>query len=72
MIVTYYRDFYGYTVSIKQRAADALLTVRTLLGKIVHYKQYKTAHGARIAIGKLSDSWHFVSMKQSGKTRIVL
>ena len=70
MITTYYKDFYGCTASIKDSMKSALLTVRTPSGQIVYKKRYKTAHGARIALGKQSDCWQFVS--QSGKIRITL
>ena len=70
MITAFYRDFYGCTASIKTGREKALLTVRDPYGSIVYKKQYSTAHGARIALGKQSDSWQFV--KQTGKTRIKL
>ena len=70
MIATYYRDFYGSTASIKQSANSALLTVRTSYGKIIHYKRYKTFKGARIALGRLSDCWEFVSQSGSGRIKL--
>lgn len=70
MITTYYKDFYGCTASIKSDGNSALLTIRTHSGEIIYKKRYTTSHGARIALGKQSDSWKFVS--QFGKIRIKL
>ena len=69
-ITTYCRGIYGCTASIKTSRESALLTVRDPYGQIVHRKRQKTSHGARIAMGKMSDGWDFV--KQEGKTRIKL
>ena len=70
MIATYYRGIYGCSASIKIGRESALLTVRNPYGEMIHRKRYKTSHGARIAMGKMSDGWDFV--KQEGKARIKL
>ena len=55
----YYRDFYGATASIKAVHAGYRLTV-SAGGKRVT-KVYATERGARIALGRWSDSWREVT-----------
>ena len=72
MIISYWRDFYGCTASIKHNDNGAKLTIRTPSGELIKQKTYKTHRGAMIAMGKSSDGWHFISQKSSGKIRIKL
>ncbi len=73
-----YKDFYGCTATIEHKedfigtynGTVFLLTIRTSKGEIIHRRKYKTHKGARIAMGKMGDCWHFV--KAAGKVRIKL
>ena len=54
----YYRDLYGGSASIREcRDGSWLLTVCDGYGGRIHRKSYASARGARIALGKWSDSW---------------
>lgn len=72
MVTEYYKDFYGCTASIKHSDSGAVLTIRTPSGNLVKKQKYNTRRGATIAMGKASDGWKFVSMKSTGKMKIVL
>lgn len=53
---TYYKDFYGGTASISEYPnGKARLTVQGNWGGFS--KRYDSTRGARIALGKWSDSW---------------
>ena len=53
-----YRDFYGCTACIrKAKSGGARLTVRTPGGELFHAKDYNTYRGAKIAMGRMSESW---------------
>lgn len=52
----YYKDFYGCTASIEEHR-DGSATLRMVAGNTKTKKTYKTVHGAKVAIGKLSDGW---------------
>lgn len=66
----YYRDFYGCVATIEKYQYCCVLTIKTGNGDIIHKKTYQTHKGARIAMGKLSDCWHFI--KASGRVKIKL
>ena len=55
----YYRDFCGCTADLCQYLSGETtrLTIRDPYGAIIHRKEYKTWKGAKIALGKWSDSW---------------
>jgi len=53
---TYYRDFYGATASIEVNRDDTA-TLSVSSGGKRFRKTYNTYKGARIALGKWSDSW---------------
>jgi len=55
-ITYYYRDFYGDTASICLRPdGSCLLTMRLSNGDLYCQRTYSTFHGARIALGKMSE-----------------
>lgn len=74
----HFKDFYGCTATIEHINEhlnnicyfDVKLTVRTETGDIVHRRKYKTRQGARIAMGRIGDCWHWV--KNTGKIKISL
>ena len=54
----FYKDFYGCAASLRlNEDGKAHLTVTTPGGKLIHKKSYNSKRGARIAMGKLSESW---------------
>ncbi len=53
----YYRDFYGCTASITKVEDGFRLRVSLPNGRCRMSKVYSTERGARIAMGRLSDSW---------------
>lgn len=71
-VVSYWKDFYGCTASIRHNDNGAKLTIRTPSGQLIKQKTYKTRQGAMIALGKSSDGWHFIKQTSSGKIRIKL
>ena len=71
-VVSYWKDFYGCTASIKHNDNGADLTIRTPSGELIHKKHYATLKGAKIAMGKSSDEWHFIKQTSSGKIQITL
>lgn len=72
MITTteFYRDFYGCTASVKHNDNRAILTVRTSSGGLVKKQEYRTRHGAMIALGRLSDCWKYAGMQIEGKLKL--
>ena len=57
-----YRDFYGASASIRVKGdGTAKLIVRDGWGRMMVRKEYNTFKGARIAMGRLSDSWQLWS-----------
>ena len=55
---TYYRDSYGCTASIEvRRDGTAKLTVCLANGSVYIRRPYGSERGAKIALGKCSDSW---------------
>lgn len=55
-ITYFYRDFYGCTASIVLHPnGSCLLTMRLPGGDLYCQKSYSTFHGARIALGKMSE-----------------
>lgn len=53
-----YHDFYGCVAVLRvAKSGAARLTVRTAGGKLIHAKNYTTRRGARIAMGRMSESW---------------
>ena len=57
-----YRDFYGASASIRVNGdGTAKLTAYDGHGRMMVSKEYNSFRGARIALGRLSDSWHTVS-----------
>lgn len=53
-----YRDYYGCWAYLRILYGGAAeLTVYRPDGWLCHVKIYKTRRGARIAMGRLSDSW---------------
>ena len=53
-----YRDFYGNVAYLRvMRSGAARLTIYTPGGRLCHAKDYKTRRGARIAMGRLLESW---------------
>lgn len=58
----FYRDFSGCRASIKQHAGKFRLKIWTPSGGLlIHSKRYDTYRGAKIAMGKIGDSWSKVS-----------
>ena len=56
-----YVDFYGCRATITVcNDGRSNLAIRTDLGSLVHAKTYNTYHGAKVAMGKLSDGWNSV------------
>lgn len=54
----FFKDVYGCTARIKvYRDGCAALFVSDPYGKRIVAKKYKNEHGAKIAMGKLSDGW---------------
>lgn len=68
--ISYWKDFYGCTASIKHNENGADLTIRTHSGELIQKKHYTTLRGAKIAMGKSSDCWHFVSQKSTGTIKL--
>lgn len=56
---SFYTDFYGCTASLCQmlHSSETRLVVRDPHGNVIKRKYYRTWRGAKIAMGKLSDSW---------------
>lgn len=53
-----FRDFYGCKATIiRRRNQTYSLTIRLDTGKLVYRNNYATYLGARIGMGKWSDSW---------------
>lgn len=53
-----YKDSYGCTASIRTDINGlARLTVRNPQGKLIKAQYYSTERGAKIAMGRMSDSW---------------
>jgi len=52
----YYKDVYGCTASVEEHR-DGSATLRMVAGNTKTKKKYKTVHGAKVAMGKLSDGW---------------
>lgn len=53
-----YHDFYGCHACLRvNKDGTARLTVRTSSGKLIHAKNYKSRKGARIAMGRMSETW---------------
>ena len=71
-VISYWKDFYGCTASIKNNDHGVKLTIRTPSGELIKQKTYKTVRGAMIALGKSSDGWSFVKQTSSGKIQIKL
>ena len=56
-----YKGVYGDSASITiNRDGSAKLVVKTCYGKTVARKVYSTEHGARVAMGRMSDGWREV------------
>lgn len=57
----HYRDFYGCSAVIHQTRSGFDLRVWTpYCTKLIHRKTYRSMHGARTAMGRLSDGWREV------------
>ena len=53
-----YHGFYGENACIRiMKNGSARLTIRTAGGNLIHAKDYKNERGAKIAMGRLGDSW---------------
>ena len=57
MKVTYYRDFYGGTASLKEWGNRFILTVRLSDGSLYSKKSYTSRRGAKIALGNMGECW---------------
>lgn len=59
MMRAFFRDLYGCTADLCTfyDGHTTRLTVRDPYGTIVKRKTYSTWRGAKIAMGKMSDSW---------------
>ena len=54
-----YKDFYGCHACIrKYNNGSTRLTIRNSSGKLCFAKNYATYRGAKIAMGRYSDSWY--------------
>lgn len=57
----FYKDSYGCTAKIViGKDGKAWLTMSTPSGKRFHSREYKTKHGAKVALGRLGDSFREV------------
>lgn len=64
--IEYYRDPYGCTASIRNipMTGTYLLRVCTAQGDLFHIKGYDTRHGARVALGRMSDGMMKLTKKE--------
>lgn len=56
----YFKDCYGCTAVIEEKAEGARLKVSNAHGGRIANKLYKSYRGARIAMGRMSDGWREV------------
>lgn len=56
---SFYRDFYGCTADLCKMlySDETRLTVRDPSGRVIKRKYYSSWRGAKIALGRMSDSW---------------